>query len=189
MTCLFHCTLWSCIHRRRTIAWLLELWIRCCLLEILFMQPIGEFLSRGVGPFYASTGDIVGPISFLFLEGCRVDSGSILLVVWCEMHYWACQWGILPCLYLFLLNLGIPWCCVPRLSPFFARGIPVENGSGCPIQDRSCARKYGLLPRVWGVRGGHLVSGVCWTAEVWIWCGWSINMRSWCAPPCMDCQW
>ena len=189
MTCLCHCTLWSHIYRHHTIVWLLELWIQCCLSELLSLQPIGEYLSRAGVPVYARTEEVVGPTSFLFLEGWGVDYGSNLLVLWCEIHGWAYKWGILACLYLFIVKLEMPWCCVPRLSPFIAVWIPVENGHGCPIPDRSCARQSNLLLRVYGVRGDHLVSGVCWTNEVWIWCGWSINMRSWRAPPSVGCQW
>ena len=153
------------------------------------MQPIGGSLSRGVGPVCARTGVVVGPTYFIFLEGCGVDSWSTLLVLWCDMHDWDCQGGILACLYLFLLTLGMPWCCVPRLSPFLAVGIPVENGSGFTIPDRSCVLQYDLLMWAFGVRGGHLISGVHNTAEVWIWCGWSMRLRSWHAPPIMGCQW
>ena len=64
------------------------------------------------------------------------------------------------------LELGMPWCRVPRLSHFLAGGIPVENGSGCPIPDKSCAWQAGFLLQVCGVRGGHFNAGVCRTVEV-----------------------
>ena len=189
MPCLCYCILWSHICRRRNIAWLLELLIWCCFSKLLSLQSIGVFLSKAIGPVCASTGDVVGPTYFLFLEGWRVDSGISSLLLWCELHDWVYQWWILACLCLFLLKIGMPWCCVPRLSDFIAVGIPVENGSGCPSPDRSCARKSDLILWVCGVRGVHLVSGVRHTAEVWIWCGLSIKLRYWRAPPSVGCHW
>ena len=88
-----------------------------------------------------------------------------------------------------LLNLGMPWYCVPRLSHFIAVGIPVENGYGYPSPYRSCSWQADFLLRVYVVIGVHLVSGVCRTVEVWIWCGWLIKLRSWRAPPIVGCQW
>ena len=110
-------------------------------------------------------------------------AGGMMWAAWLSltMRYYS--------LSVLFLELGMPWCCVPRLSHFIVEEIPVDNGSGCPIPDRSCAWQAGFLLQVCGVRGGHLISGVCWTAEVWIWCGWSINMCSWPAPPIMGCQW
>ena len=189
MPCLFHYTLRSHICRRHTIVWLLELWIWCCLSKLLSLQPIVGFLSRDLGPVCASTGVFVGPTSFLFLEYWRVDLGSTSMLLWCELHDWACQWGILACLYLFSLKLGMNWCFVPRPYPFIAGVIPVYNGSVCPSLDRFYAQQAGLIPRSCVVRGFHLLSGVRQTDEVWIWCQWSINLRSWHAPHSMGCQW
>ena len=191
MPFLCHCTIWSHICRFRTIAWLLELWIRCCLSELLSLQPIGNFFSRAIGTVCSRTGDVVGPTFSLFLEGCGVDSVSTLLGLWCDLHDWVFQWGILAYLYLFLLQLGMSWCRVPRLSPFLAVEIPVENGSRCLIPDRSCAWQADLLLQAFWVRGVHIVSGVHWTAEVWIWCWWSKELRSWRYPHSVGrwCQW
>ena len=130
-----------------------------------------------------------GPHFFPLLEGCGVNSGSTSLMLWYKLHAWAYQWGIIACLYLFLLTQGMDWYCIPMLSSFIAEGIPVDNRSRCPRPDRSCVRKSGLLPKACGVRGGHIVSGVCRTSEVWIWCGWSMRLRSWRATPSMGTQW
>ena len=42
--------------------------------------------------------------------------------------------------------------------------------------------------QVCGVIGGHLVSGVRRNSEVWIWCGGSIKLCSWSAPPIVGHQ-
>ena len=82
MPCLCHCTLWSHIIRHQTIVWLLKLWRLCFLLLLLFMSPIGVYLSRVVGPVCARTRSAISTIYFLFSEGGVVNSGSTFLGWW-----------------------------------------------------------------------------------------------------------
>ena len=130
-----------------------------------------------------------GPHIFTLLEGYGFDSASTPLVLWCDLHDWAFQWWILACLYWSSLKLGMPLCCVPRLSPFIAVVITVEKGNVCPSLDRYFVWQADLLLQACVVIGGRLVSWVFHTAEVWIWCGWSIRLSSWRDPPSMGCQW
>ena len=171
MLCICHCTLRYHITRHRTIVWLLELWIKCCFIRTHFSANHWKILIQRCNSCLCQYWRRCGPHFFPFLEGYGFNLGSILLVLWCELHEWDCQWGIIACLYLFLLKLGMPWCCVPRLYPFIVGLIPVANGSRCPIPDMSCVWQAGLLPQSCGVREGYIVSGVHRTAEVWIWCG------------------
>ena len=63
-------------------------------------------------------------------------------------------------MYLFLLNIGMLRCPLPRLSISLSVVIPVESRFGCPIPDKSCVRQVGLLLQACEVRGGNLVSVV-----------------------------
>ena len=59
-----------------------------------------------------------------------------------------------------LLNLCMLWCPVPRMSIFILAVIPVESGPECPIPDKYFVQQAELIPRSFGLRGGHLISVV-----------------------------
>ena len=160
MSCLCNCIQRSHIFRHRTIVRLLGPWRIYCLLEILSMWTIERYLSRDEGPVFARTVGVVGLNYFPFSEGGVLNPGSIFLGRWCVRRDWARQWRIPACLYLFLLKLGMSWCPVPRLSLFILLGITIESRFGCPIPDKSCVWKSGLLLWDCVVRGGHIVSVV-----------------------------
>ena len=64
--CLYRCILLyhSCRHRK--IVWLLVSWILCCLLVLLYLWPIGWYLSRGGVLVCSRTGDVGGLTSLHF---------------------------------------------------------------------------------------------------------------------------
>ena len=158
--CLYLCIIQYHIRRHHTIVWPLGLWRLCYLFGILYMWPIGGYLSRGGFLVCTRTGCVVGPTYFQYSWGGVVQSGITLLGRLCAWYDWSCLWGIPTCLYLFLLRLGMVWDTVTRLSLFLKVLVPLESRLECTSPDIYFVWRVKLILLACIVKESHNFSAV-----------------------------
>ena len=71
-------------------------------------------------------------------------------------HNWDCILGIPDCLFLSLLGLGTPWCCLSVWPRFTWSGIPTMIIFGYTISGISCGLQGYIILIVCGEKGERL---------------------------------
>ena len=142
------------------------------LLVLLLRWPTGGILSRYGGTVCARTGDIMGTTIYSpFSENDPVLRGNTALVRLCVPHGWALRKGIPIFLYHFFLRPGLPWCPLPRRTPFIWVGIPAVIDSRCPNLGMYWYLPGVRLLSIFRARKGRLYWVSLWFEDHKIWCG------------------